>query len=101
MESRDRGEETLLEVGEQEARPGAASRGLPVVIEHGGQPQFRGVWRQSADLDGLDDAFRKRVPKAAQVFLEPPDHDRFQLLGFDVDASGEALRIQDFEQRRE
>jgi hypothetical protein len=37
------------------------------------------------------------VPKAAQVFLEPPDHDRLQLLGCDVDASRKALRVQDFE----
>jgi hypothetical protein len=41
------------------------------------------------------------VPKAAQVFLEPPDHDRLQLLGCDVDASRKALRVQDFEERSE
>ena len=101
MERRDRGEKALLEVGEQEARPGAAGRGLPVVVEHGGQPQLGRVRRQPADPDGLDDAFRKGLPKTAEVFLEPADHDRLQLFGLDVDASGEALRIEDFEQRRE
>ena len=51
--------------------------------------------------DRLDDAFGKGMSEAAQVFLEPADHDRLQLLGLDVDAAGEALRIEDFEQRRE
>ena len=101
VERRDRGEKPLLKVGEQEARPGAAGRGLPVVVEHGGQAQFRGVRRQAIDLNGLDDAFGKGLAKPAEVFLEPADHDGLQLFGLDVDASGEALRIEDFEQRRE
>jgi hypothetical protein len=101
VKSLDRGGETLLKVREKKARPGVASRGLPVIVEHGGQAQFRGVERQSADVDGLDDALRKRVPKAAQVLLEPPDHDRFKLFRFDVDTAGEALRIQNFEKGRE
>ena len=101
MERLDRGEKALLEVGEQEARPGAAGRGLPVLVEHGGQSQFRRVRRQAVDPDGLDDAFRKGLPKSAEVFLEPADHDRLQLFGLDVDAPGEALRIEDFEERRE
>jgi hypothetical protein len=62
MKRRDRGEETLLKVREQKARPGAAGGRLPVVVEHGGQAQFSGVRRQSADADGLDDPLRKRVP---------------------------------------
>ena len=98
---RDRGEKALLEVGEQKARPRAAGCGLPVLIEHGGQSQFRRVRRQAVDLNGLDDALRKRLPKSAEVFLEPADHDRLQLFGLDVDAPGEALRIEDFEERRE
>ncbi len=43
----------------------------------------------------------KGLPKSAEVFFEPADHDRVQFSGLDVDASGEALRIEDFEERRE
>ena len=56
---------------------------------------------QAIDLNGLDDALGKGLAKPAEVFLEPADHDRLQLFGLDVDAPGEALRIEDFEQRRE
>ena len=101
MESRDRGEQTLLQVGEQEARPRAACRGLAVVVEHRGEPQLGGVRRQARDVDRLDDSLREWMTEAPEVFLEPSDHDRLQLLGLDVDAAGEPLRIEDFEQCRE
>jgi hypothetical protein len=97
MERRDRGEEALLEVGKQKARPGAAGRGSSVLVEHGGQLQFRRVGRKAVDPNGLDDAFGKELPKTSQVFLESSDHDRLKLFGLHVDASGEALWIENFE----
>jgi hypothetical protein len=39
--------------------------------------------------------------RGAEVFLEPSHHDRLQLLGLDVNAAGEPLWIEDFEQCRE
>ena len=101
VKRRDRGEEALLEVGEQEPRPRPARRGFPVVVEHRGELQLRRVRRQPADDDRLDDAFGERVSETSQVLLEPADHDRLQLLRLDVDAAGEPLRVEDLEQRRE
>jgi len=40
------------------------------------------------------------MPEPSEVLPEPADHDRLKLLGLDVDAAGEALRVEDFEECR-
>ena len=98
MERRDRREKPLLEICEQKARPRPAGRRSSVVVEHRGEPQLGRARRQSGDADRFDDALGKGLPEAAQIFFEPADHHRLKLLRIDVEAAGETLRVEDFEQ---
>jgi hypothetical protein len=65
------------------------------------EPQLRGIRRQARDVDRVDNSLREWMTEAPKVFLEPSHHDRLQLLGLDVNAAGEPLWIEDFEQCRE
>ena len=56
---------------------------------------------RSASEIGLDLALRKRLAEAAQIGLEPADHDRLEVFRAHLDAAREPLRIEHFEQRRE
>ena len=42
-----------------------------------------------------------RAEDSADVFLEAPDHDVLEGLGAHLDAAGEAVRVEDFEERGE
>src|SRR6185437_11282531 len=55
VKRRDRGEQALLKIGEQEMRLCAAGRGLTVIVEQGCELQLWSVRRQTADPDRLDD----------------------------------------------
>ena len=104
----DRGEQPLLEPGDEQGRGGLLAfrlalepllPQLPVLVEEDRQPQLGGVGRQAVEVDLPDDPLGKPAGDGPEVFLEPADHDGFEdLLGPDGDAPAEALRVEDFQQ---
>ena len=81
----DRGEQSLLQPGDQQAGGGLlafASRRssrcfaqLAVLVEQRGQAQLGGVGRQAVDVDLHDAALGEAALNLAEVLLEPADHD--------------------------
>ena len=63
--------------------------------------KLRRIFRQARDANRLDDPLRERLAKTPKIGLKPPNHDRFEILGPNLDASREALGIEHLEQSRE
>ena len=63
--------------------------------------ELRRIFRQARDANRLDDPLRKRLAKTTKIGLQPPHHDRLEILRADLDPAREALGIEHLEQSRE
>ena len=103
-----RGQQTLLQPGNQQGRASLLALGLvfqaffsqfPVLVEQDRETQLGCVGRQAAQVDLADDPLGEPSGDGPKVFLEPADHHGVEdFLGPDGDAPAEALRVEDFEQ---
>ena len=109
-EGLDRGEQALLQVGENHHRFVAlafASDGeafeaeFAVFIEEAAEQQLGSVVGKAVDIDLFDTAFGEAAGDRADVFLEAADHDGVEVFLDHFDAAGEALRVEDFEEGAE
>lgn len=107
-ESLNRGEEPLLQADYEKARRRLGlCRGTlvalfadrAVFVEELGQDEFWSVLGKTGDFDSLDNALGETVLNFANVFLEPTHHHVVEhLLAPHLDAAGEAVGIEQFQQ---
>ena len=77
------------------------SRGA-VLVEQARELELRRVLGQAVDVDPHDVPLREAALDLADVLLEAADHHVFEsLLAAHLDAAGEALGVEDLQQRRE
>ena len=102
-ERRDRGQQTLLEADERQPpvrrigrrRPGEALRPhLAVPAQYLCQDQLRGIWRQAAQVNGVDHPLRELFAQEPEVRLQAPHHDRIEVGGHHRHATREPLGVQ-------
>ena len=62
------------------------------------QFKLRRIFRQARDANRLDDPLRKRLAETPEIGLEPPNHNRLEVLRPNLDPSRETLRIEHLKQ---
>jgi hypothetical protein len=102
----NRGEESLLQAGEQKTRARQRSTleaGLaPIAVGLQERDQLRSIGRKAVDDGPLDDAPGKSSnAKLSQVALESPHHDWLKIARLYREAARESLGVQYFEERGE
>ncbi len=100
-------QKALLQPDEGELRHGISTPGLGgkprgTHFAVGGKPpievELQCFSRKAIDHDLLDSALGKGFAETAKIRFEAPDHDRFEVLRANLNATCEALRIQDLQQ---
>ena len=107
-EGLDGGEEALLESDDEEAccglgatRCGGEAR-LPrraVFVEEAGEDQLGSVVGETVDRNAHDFTLREAALDGADVLLETPHHDLLERLGPELHAAGEAVGVEQLQQR--
>ena len=72
----------------------------PVLVQKPREHQLRRIFREPVELDSADLPDREPSLHVPDVLLEPADHDLLEGRLAHLDALGETVGIQQFQQRR-
>ena len=96
----------MLQSGNQQIRLGPLPLGgvriagfprRPVFLQQTGKRQFRGIRRQPGKFDLDDISLREAAANFPDILLQAADHHLVEPLLEDFHATGEAVRIEDFQ----